>query len=465
MFCVEQFGYLGRAPLAHSGHVTEPTDQSTKRPNILWIFLDQCRADVLGCYGHPFVATPNIDRLARSGVLFETAFCQNPVCVPSRASILSGMYCHHIGVYNNSDKMKPGHSLLLHSFVNAGYRTASVGKVHLGLSPREAGFQEHRAIQHDGTPHMHVPEGYPADWPWKTFTAPGYPQPVIYATDMCSRERTYCAVGVDEAIDIFTTHDSAAAPLLLRLSLDRPHTPVSSPKPYDAMYAECTRLPGFSEAERRKELVSLRQYRHRREWDQFTDDEILKIRHYYYGLVTHLDHELGRLLDAVEGANTLIVLTADHGCMLGEHGLYVKGPHYYAQTARVPLLISMPGRLPSGRRVAGLVELVDLLPTLCELCEVPVPGRAVGHSLVPLILGEGMAREDVFAEQKLKDFHWVAVRTPRYSYTRYLDTGDAMLFDLEEDPDEIDNLAAEGLELDVVRDAERRISARKQAVV
>jgi len=375
------------------------------------------------------------------------------------------MYCHQTGVYNNRDKMKPVDSLLLRAFVDAGYRTANVGKVHLGISPQEAGFHEHRAIQHDGTPHMRVPDDYPEDLPWKTFTASGFPQPVIYGTDLCPRERTYCAVGVDEAIDMFTHHDFASTPLLLRLSLDRPHTPVTSPKPYDTMYAAHTALPEFSEAERQHELPLLTDYRRRREWDQFTDDEILKIRYYYYGLVTHLDYELGRLLDEIEGSpvgdNTIIVLTVDHGCMLGEHGLFVKAMHYYNETARVPLLLSFPGRLVPGRRAEGLVEMTDLLPTLCELCGVPTPGRAAGRSLVPVIEGESPGRDEVFAEQDLPGCHWAAVRTPRFSYTRYLDTGDSMLFDLGTDAGEVDNLALRGPDCELVDDLERRIEARR----
>ncbi|MCB0126615.1 MAG: sulfatase-like hydrolase/transferase, partial [Caldilineaceae bacterium] len=320
----------------------------TTPPNVVWILLDQCRTDVLGCYGHDFIQTPNIDRLARAGVLFENAFCQNPVCVPSRSSLLSGQYAHQNGVFDNSGALRAEDEHLLHTFGQAGYHTANVGKIHVGLSAQEMGFQEHRPIEHDGIPHFHVPDNYPAAWPWRTFDAPGYPQPIIYATDLCPRERTYCAVGVSEAIDIFQVHSFADAPLFLRLSLDRPHTPVSSPKPYDTMYATQTTLPVFSDKERMAQIPTLRNYIHARRWDQFTDDEILYSRSYYYGLVTHLDAEIGRLLDLIELSpqreNTIIVLAADHGCMLGEHGLYVKCPHYYTETARVPLIIAWPGQ-------------------------------------------------------------------------------------------------------------------------
>ena len=434
------------------------------KPNIVWIFLDQCRADVLGCYGHPFIDTPNIDRLARSGVLFESAYSQNPVCVPARVSMLSGMYCRQTGVFNNSQKMKPEDSLLLRAFTEAGYKTSNVGKVHLGISPLEAGFQEHRQIQHDGTPHMRVPEDYPDDWPWKTFAADGFPKPVIFATDICPRDRTYCAVGVDEAIDIFTSHDHAAQPLLLRLSLDRPHTPVTSPKPYNTMYADRTAMPAYTEAEHAGQPEFLREYRHNREWDQFTDDEVLKVRSYYYGLVTHLDFELGRLLDAVEAAaegdNTIIALTVDHGCLLGEHGLYVKGPHYYEETGHVPFLLSFPGRLPAGQIVDDLVEMVDLLPTLCALCDVPVPDRAAGQSLLPLVAGSGSGREEAFAEQKTTVADFVAIRTRRHAYWRYLDHDEAMLFDLQEDPGQHRNLMQENIDPALVRDLEERLEKR-----
>jgi arylsulfatase len=434
------------------------------KPNIIWIFLDQCRTDVLGCYKSPFVKTPNIDRLASSGIVFERAYCQNPVCVPSRVSMLSGKYCHQTGVFNNSQSMKPEDSLLLRSFLHAGYKTANVGKVHLGITPYAAGFQEHRAIHHDGTPHMRVPGNYPQSWPWKTFTADGFPKPVIYATDMCPREKSYSAVGVDEAIDLLTSHADISQPLLLRLSLDRPHTPVTSPKPYDTMYREQTVLPEYSADEQLGQPEFLVAYRHKRQWDTFTDDELLKIRYYYYGLVSHLDYELGRLLDALADwrDNTIILLTVDHGCLLGEHGLQVKGPHYYDETAHVPFLLSFPGRLPAGKRVTGLVEMVDLLPTLCELCEIPVLEQTVGHSLVPLINGKSIGRQEVYGEQKTELAHFVAIRTERYAYWRYLNHSAAMLFDMESDQQQVNNLMVHHPPDKVVLDLEQRIARRRQ---
>ena len=435
------------------------------QPNIVWIFLDQCRADLLGCYGHPFIQTPNIDRLAAAGVLFENAFCQNPVCVPSRTSILSGQYSHLTGVFDNSGSMRAEDSHLLHTFAKAGYHTANVGKTHVGLSPEKMGFQEHREIEHDGIPDFHVPDDYPTTWSWRTFDAPGYFQPVIYATDMCPRERTYCAVGVSEAIDIFQNHAFTDAPLFLRLSLDRPHTPVSSPKPYDTMYAGQTILPDFSAQERANQISTLGDYIRDRRWDQFTPAEILHSRSYYYGLLTHLDAEIGRLLDVLDASsqseNTLIVLAADHGCMLGEHGLYVKCPHYYTETARVPLIFSWPGKLPAGRRIGELVEMVDLLPTFCELCDLPVPAQAVGQSLVPVIHGQGSGREAIFAEQYTVDnpHRWVAVRTEQYAYTLYPNCGEELLFDLETDPLEQVNLMRNDPPGDVVHELQQRIQS------
>lgn len=427
---------------------------SNPLPNVVWVFLDQCRADVLGCYGHPFICTPNIDRLADRGVLFEQAYCNNPVCVPSCASILSGRYSHENGVYDNGGRMDARDSHLLRVFCTAGYRTANVGKVHVGLKPSEMGFDEHREIVHDGVPHFHLPDDYPADWPWRAFDVPGYPQPIIYATDTCTHERTYCAVGVDEAIDIWDNAATGPSPLFLRLSLDRPHTPVSSPKPYDTMYADQTELPNFSERERREQIATLRHYIRNRHWDQFTPDELLKIRSYYYGLVTHLDHELGRLLDAIDRSdqrsNTLIVFSADHGCMLGEHGLQVKTPHYYVETARVPLIFSWPGRLPTGRRLTTLTEMVDLLPTLCDLCGLATPVQASGRSLVPVMEGrdpgKDPGKEVVFAEQfpPSHPHRWLALRSATYAYTFYPNAGEEMLFDLTRDPAETTNLALGG---------------------
>jgi len=439
-----------------------------KPPNVLWVFLDQCRADALGCYGHPFIQTPNLDRLAKSGVLFENAYCQNPVCVPSRVSMMSGLYCHQTGVYDNEGKMRPEQSFLLRGFNAAGYRTASIGKVHLGLSPLEAGFGSHTDFRHDGTDHWTVPDNYPETWPWGRMTAQDFAKPIMYATDMCPREKTYCARGVSEAMTQWEGLTRQPEPFLLRLSLNRPHTPVTCPKPYDTMYADRTVLPQYTEAERATQPGTLSHHRQHRQFDQITAEQTLYIRQYYYGLITHLDHELGRLFDAVEASghadDTLVLLTVDHGCMLGEHGLYTKQPHDHAETARVPLILSWPGRLPASRRVSDFVEMVDLLPTLFELCDVPVPAEAVGRSLVPVMTGRATGREDVYAEQKTPadPLHWLGIRTKRYAYWRYTQTGDRMLFDLEKDPLERCNLAAESPPPGVLEDLESRIAARRQ---
>ena len=438
-------------------------------PNIVWIFLDQCRADVLGCYGHPFIETPNIDRLAERGVLFESAFCNNPVCVPSRTSILSGTYSHQNGVYDNTGRMDPRDSHLLRTFAEAGYHTANVGKIHVGLTGSEMGFDEHHEIEHDGIPHYSIPEDYPSEWPRRMFDVPDYPQPVIYATDMCPRERTYSGVGVTGAMRIFQDHDFSASPLFLRLSLDRPHTPVSSPKPFDSMYKERTELPDFGPAEEMDQIDTLRNYRHARRWDQFTPDELLKIRYYYYGLVTHLDAELGRILDMIwasaQRSNSIVVLAADHGCMLGEHGLQVKTPHQYTEVARVPLIMSWPGQLPAGKQVGELVEMVDLLPTLCDLCTLPIPGQSAGRSLLPLINGKEPGRKMVFAEQFAPEsaHRWLGVRTQQYAYTYYPNTGEEMLFDLDTDQHERINLMnrrpPEGLVQELRSHIQTRMSA------
>ena len=210
------------------------------RPNIVWVFLDQCRADVLHCYGHPFIETPNIDSMAERGVLFANAYSQAPVCVPARVSMVSGRYPHQTGVYENHQSMVPEDSLLLRTFREFGYKTANVGKVHLGIEPSEAGFDEHRDIPKKPS---NAPDGYPDGWPWRRFEVEGFPRPVIFGTDTGSCDRTYSAIGVHHSIDIFSNHSFNNGPFMLRLSLDQPHTPVTPPQPYDRMYASRTSVP------------------------------------------------------------------------------------------------------------------------------------------------------------------------------------------------------------------------------
>jgi choline-sulfatase len=141
--------------------------------------------------------------------------------------------------------------------------------------------------------------------------------------------------------------------------------------------------------------------------------------------------------------------------------MQVKGPHYYEETAHVPLILSAPGRLPAGARVSEIVELVDILPTFCELAGLAPPARAVGQSLLPLIAGETAGRGSAFAEQQIDLAHFVALRTPQYAYWRYLDHGDTMLFDMTADPEQRHNLMRSGPPADVVAECEREIAARR----
>jgi len=415
------------------------------QPNIIRVLLDQCRADCFGCYGHPFIKTPHVDWLAARGVRFTQAFAQNPVCVPSRCSMLSGMYSHRVGVMDNEDAIKPDDALTTRVLHDKGYICSNIGKEHFGIPARDIGFdQSEDILTGRGCVTNRLPDNYPANWPVLQFNVEGYPRPIIYATEPVPREETYTAVGVDQAIEQIK---SLPRPFFLRLSINRPHTPVSSPSPYDKMYREKTALPDFNEEELKMKPSPQRNQYYSRKWNELSSEELLRIRYYYYGLVSHIDYELGRLFSYLEESrqmrDTLIIFVADHGCMLGEHGLQVKGPHCYTQTNLVPLIISYPEKLPQGLFINELVELVDILPTICVLCGLDVPREAQGRSLLPVILGEKPGKATVFSEG-LSSKHRGArqtVRTKRWRYTRYTLTGEDELYNLINDPEEKISLA------------------------
>lgn len=345
-----------------------------KQPNILWLMTDEQRSDSLGLYGSSWAKTPNLDAVAQSGAVCENALTGSPVCVPARTSILTGRYPHSTGVWHNIKEKIDARPLtdILH---RAGYQSASFGKQHHALSDRCFQHVEGFGVRNQATHFFHYFEPYngadyemvqyPGIFPW--VLAGRYPE---------GQETKVEYQMVDRIIEWLDGRDPDR-PFLLRCSFPGPHTPVTPPQPYDAVVdpAEIAIPP---ETEKRPEGLPRwldRDWAMTNAADILTPDQVSLMRQHYYGFVSFLDAQFGRLLQALEERgvldNTLIGFVSDHGTLLGDYGFVQKGT-FYEPDAGVPMFFAGPGVTP-GTRIATPVSSVSFLSTLIELAGLEVP--------------------------------------------------------------------------------------------
>ncbi len=421
------------------------------RPNILWICTDQQRWDTIRSLGNEHIRTPHLDRLVASGVAFENAYCQSPICTPSRAGFLTGMYPSAVhGCMNGNDLWDGAAPLVTKTLADAGYDCGLAGKFHLSgaqgrIEPRvEDGYRIFHWSHH---PHDDWPEGHAyIDW----LESKGKDYDSIYKrlgyipTEL--HQTTWCA---DRAIDFM--NESRSKPWLFSLNCFDPHSPFDPPQEWLDHYPEAD-MPGplFRESdlaaqERLKDVAFQRPPRR---------PEEMNAKSYqakYYAMIELIDHNVGRMLDALEESgqlrNTVVIFTSDHGETLGDHGLLLKGCRFYESLVHVPLVISWPGRFEEGLRSKALVELTDLAPTLLELAGLGVPGSMHGRPLTAILKGESSpARHREFVRSEcyralagVQSFGTM-LRSERYKQVVYHGHGLGELFDLEADPGEFDNL-------------------------
>lgn len=398
------------------------------RPNVLVVLTDQMRAQAMGCAGNDDVQTPTLDRFASEGRQFTRALSPDPVCSPTRASILTGQYPHAHGEIENHLRLEPDRPTLAERFAADGYRTGYVGKWHLDgdgkpgyvpPGPRRRGFDYWEGFNRGHDYHR----GHPR------FTEDGD----------CYWEAGYQpAVQTDLALDFLDEQAGAADPFFLMVSWGPPHTPFDAPDAYSDRYdpAGLNLRPNVP--------------------DEMDTPDLRAALAEYYALVTSLDDQFERLLDALDARgvadDTVVVFLSDHGEMLGSHGRQRKN-YPFAESVRVPLLVRYPGVVDPGESDAP-VSLVDLLPTLLGLTGGDPPEDLHGRDLSPHLRGDGPPapdRDAVYVEgQVAYDEAWRSVHTDRYALTvdRRLDA--RYLFDLQADPYEQENLVDDPEYADVV---------------
>ena len=463
---------------------------SRRRPNILWICTDQQRYDTLGAQGNAHVSTPRLDSLWRSGTAFTHAYCQSPICTPSRASFLTGTYpstCHN--TRNGNARFVDRFPLVTRLLADAGYDCGLIGKLHLAsaygrIEPRTDDGYRYWRYSHGPRDDWPVGHDY-ADWVRQHGSVlgelikdpAGVPAPL--------HQTTWCA---ERTIEFITEPRAADTPWLASVNIYDPHPPFNPPQEYRDRYAPAA-MPGplfrDSDLAQQERLAAVDfQSRGRPPEDldirspvipespgregaagadaraggrsnlppHATARDARTLQAAYYAMLELIDDQVGRMLDALRDSgqadDTLVLFTSDHGEMLGDHGLIQKGCRFYEGLVRVPLMLAWPDTIRRGLVSDSLVELTDLAPTLLQAAGAPVPEWMQGRSLLPLASGGADPRRhrdavlcEYFDALDAPDATRATMyRERRYKLVVYHGHGLGELYDLEQDPGEFDNL-------------------------
>ena len=450
-----------------------------RKPNILWICTDQQRFDSLGCYGNPQIETPNLDRLAEQGMLFENTYCQSPVCSPSRASFLTGRYPRTCRVRQNGQRIPREERLVSRIFAENGYTCGLAGKLHIAPchasvsiagEPRgEDGYQSFHWSHH--------PDFYGKDsnWPLNEYNIWLHNQNAAYeripyqgsryvftGPDPQFSHSRWCAQMAEEFIEAHREYPDR--PWFFSLNFYDPHHDFDPPKGLLEKYLNKLNrdaLPKVRGGEwEEKPKIQRRDHRGAYstpgffDWEEMMERDHLELKAAYYAMVEQVDREVGNVLRKLEetgqAENTIVIFTSDHGEMLGDHGIYLKGPYFYEPMVKVPLIVCWPEKIPGGIRRKALTELLDLAPTLLDLAEIaPEPGMQ-GISMKQILLERehrDHLHDVVYSEYYNSMRHgtgrpdYVTMVTDgiyKLSYCHSTDEGE--LYNLVHDPMEFDNL-------------------------
>jgi iduronate 2-sulfatase len=467
VLCVSILALLGASCDAHAA----------ERPNVLFIISDDLN-NFLGCYGDERAKTPNIDELATRGVQFDLAYCQYPLCGPSRNSMLTGLYPNSTGILNNGQIFRqtiPSQISLPQAFRQAGYFVARLGKLyHYGV-PNSIGTDGHDdpgswelEMNPAGVDRL---DGVPGKQPSQPGSALNW-----YASPKGDAEHTDGLLAAEAEWVLERCARQKERPFFLAVGFFRPHLPYIAPKPYFDLYSEAEMpvVRGIKKDQADVPPAALASYKER---NRFAGDRGRQSAQAYYASISFMDAQVGRVVNALDrlglSDNTIIVFTSDHGYHIGEHGLWQK-MSIFEESARVPLLIVAPGVGKKSTTAEAPVGLIDLYPTLTELCDVDAPENLQGQSLVPILKdanakGRGWALSQVNRNRGAKSaegkrFSGYSLRTPRWRYTEWDEGREGReLYDHESDPKELTNLADDQAHATTVADLSKQLRAATKA--
>ncbi|MGQ9461780.1 MAG: sulfatase [Candidatus Fervidibacter sp.] len=435
---------------------------SPRRLNVLFIAVDDLNRR-LGCCGDPYAKTPNIDRLAQRGVVFRRAYCQYPLCNPSRTSLLSGLYPTTTRVLDNSTPPRThvgDIAFLPQHFREHGYFTVRVGKIfHGGMDdpaswdisedarrPKEKTRQKDKQFEEGGG--WMLPQTQPVGR-------------LVWQMTKNEDEEEVDGASARRAVQILEGHmkQRKGQPFFLAVGFHKPHLPWVAPRKYFEMH-DPSKLPlPSTPPDDLSDIPPIALTLRPEEREMSEEQKRLAIRA-YYACVSFVDAQIGVLLKALDKFelwdSTVVVLFGDHGFHLGEHGGHWCKMTLFEESAGAPLIVAAPNVKGTGKPCFKTVEFVDIYPTLCELCDLPMPKHKLeGRSLVPL-LDEPERKWDKPAftvVQRKKGLLGISVRTERWRYTEW-DEGRAgtELYDHNEDPNEWHNFATDPKLADVVKE-------------
>jgi len=434
-----------------------------KTPHILILMSDQQRADGMGCAGHPQLMTPNLDRLASEGMRFAQAATVSPICMPARASFVSGLYPHNHGMWGNGGELPADDETFFQRLQRSGYFTAHVGKSHYyrhapGLHMREREPYMHaRGLEYvceTTGPHCtartgsYVTDAWEKKGLWETFKqdyrerdeakgAMVRPSPLPVEDFLDSH------IGRKGVEFVETYRDER--PMCLFVGFGGPHEPWDAPGEYATMYAP-EQTPGPIPVP--PGLGSMPDWiRSKTEFKVWPDSVLAntpQIRANYYGKITLIDDWIGRILDAFASRgwldDLLVVFWSDHGEMLGDHGRLFKAT-FHESALRVPLVLRWPGTIPQNSASDALAEIIDIFPTLLEAAGCEPSGRCLGRSLWPVLRDPDATLRRWQLSEVGHYGRCIMIRSHRRKYAIDPDGRGFMLYDLLDDPDEQNNLA------------------------